>query len=229
MNEKQDYVYKERDSGGKELLSMLIYRPIARFLLEKIFKHANVTPNQISCMSLGLVAAGCLFFAFTAYPYFLIGFLFLHAGYAFDMLDGMYARYKGLSSKYGKWFDPFVDVIKVVLLFSALSYGSFTATNRPLAFFWGMLGMANAIMVFYIMNTREHVIKRPPFELKLQKNIYLGYEINFYWVLSLIGLFNLVYQGLVFLATFGALAWIKLYLSFRQYYYKHKEEIESEQ
>ena len=228
MNDVKDFTYKERDRGHKELLSMLIYRPFAKFLLNRMFKNSNLTPNQISFISLVLVLIGCVFFAFSPYPYMLMGFLFLHLGYAFDMLDGVYARYKELSSKYGKWFDPFLDTIKVAFLFISLSYGSFLAKGNPLVLLWGMMAMANSLITYYVMNTKEHVIKETTFQVKISNNVYLGYEISLYWALLIMGLFDAVYIGMLLLGTVGAFTWIKLYVSFRREYYSRKDEIESE-
>lgn len=226
MDGSKNYIYKERDSGSKELFSMLIYRKLANILLLNVFKNLSVTPNQISFISLVIVAAGSYFFAFTEYPYILIGALLLHIGYVFDMLDGQYARYKGLSSKFGQWFDPFLDVIKVTFIFISLSYGAYVSTDNPAVFMWGLVAMANSFLTCYIMNTRSQVFKSKGFEIKLKKDIYVGYEITLYLALTFFIVFNIVYQGLIFMATIGALSWIKVYVTLRRNYLKHKEEIE---
>ena len=226
MDSKKDFVYREKDAGHKELFSMLIYRPAAKFLMVNIFKYIKTTPNQITFFSLVLTIVSSCFFAFARYPYMLIGVFFLHLGYIFDMLDGQYARYKGLSSKFGQWFDPFLDVIKAAFIFISLSYGSYTADNNPIALIWGLVGLTHCFLAYYIMNTRNQIIKGHTFEIRLKNNIYVGYEISLYWFVTLMVVFNRVYLGLVLLGTIGALGWIKVYITLKNYYLKHKEEIE---
>lgn len=226
MKTEIDPTYKERDAGNKELFSMLIYRPIAKFLLNTIFKHLNITPNQISFISLLVMIAASWFFAFTSYPLIIIGALLVSLGYVFDMLDGQYARYKGLSGKFGHWFDPFIDTIKAVFLFIGLSYGLYSRQNEALALLWGSVAMAQALLTFYVMNTRSQIIKGPTFEVKIG-NIYIGYEISLYLTITAFVVVNRIYGGLIFLATVGALSWIKLYISLTRYYNKHKDEIEN--
>ena len=222
-----DTMYKAMDAGNKEFFSMIIYRPAANFLLNAIFKYLNVTPNQISFLSLVIAAFASFFFAFSEYPYVLAGVLLLHLTYTFDMLDGQYARFKGLSSKYGKWFDPFIDIIKAAFIFLALSYRVYCETsNDPNAFIFGFLAMINSFLTFYILNTRGQMIKGPTFEVKPAGNIYVGYEISLYWALSFFIIINRPYAGLIFLATAGALSWIKCYITLRNYYFKNKAEIE---
>jgi phosphatidylglycerophosphate synthase len=226
MRSAKNFTYKEMDAGHKEFLSMLIYRPIANFMLNRVFRHTNVTPNQITLFSLAIIIIASSFFAFSRYPLVLIGILFLHLGYALDMLDGQYARYKGLSSKFGQWLDPFIDVIKGAFLYTSLSYGTYLAENNPLVFLWGIIALTNTFLTFYILNTRGQIMKGHNFELKLKKYVYVGYEISLYWVMSIAVLFNKVHVGLIFLATAGAFSWIKPYITFMRYCKMHKEQIE---
>lgn len=226
MNNKKNYIYKERDAGHKELFSMLIYRPLADKLLTGVFKYIDTTPNQISFLSMIIVAAGSYFFAFTRYPYNLVGVLLLHLGYTIDMLDGQYARYKGLTSKFGQWLDPFFDLIKSAFIFISLSYGAYAVEKKPACLIWGMVALTHSLLTYYAINTRSQIRKGHSFEVKLKKNIYVGYEITSYWAVTFIVIFNALYAGLIFMATIGALSWIKVYITLKKYYMKHREEIE---
>jgi len=223
---ENNHTYKQRDGGGREILSMLIYRPVANFFLLTFVKNMKVTPNQISLFSLILMIVASWFFAFTQYPYILWGILFLHLGYVFDMLDGQYARYKGLSSKFGFWFDPFVDTIKAAFIFMALSYGAYVREGSPAVFIWGFIAMTQSFLAYYVLNTRGQIIKEKFFEVEIKKDIYLGYEVSLYWIISIFVILNSLYVGLIFLATAGAFGWIKPFLSLRKYYLTHKETIE---
>lgn len=222
----KDFVYKERDAGNKELFSMLIYRPIAKIMVLRAFKFINISPNIISIVSLLWVVVASIFFAFFTYPSIIIGALFLQLSYLFDVLDGQYARYKGMSTKFGQWLDPFLDTIKIVFLFISLSFGAFKAQGDPGMFVWGAIAMANSFLTFYIMNTRDKIIKSVTFEVKLAKNIYVGYEISLYLAVTLAVLFNKAHWALVFLATIGALSWIKVLATLIKYYAANKKLVE---
>lgn len=222
----EDHTYKKVDAGRKELFSMLIYRPLANILLNKIFKYVNITPNAISFFSLILAIAASCCFAFFNYPLIIIGVILLHLVYTFDMLDGQYARFKGLSSKFGQWFDPFIDTIKISFLYLALSYGAYRVNKDYTSFLWGIVALTNSFLSFYILNTRRLIVSEATFEVKVKNDIYVGYEISLYWALSFFVIINRVYEGLIFLAVIGALSWIKLFISLRRYYYKNKTRIE---
>jgi phosphatidylglycerophosphate synthase len=227
MADMKDFMYKGRDAGNKELFSMLFYRPAANFLLNSVFKHLNVTPNQITMLSLFIAVSGCAFFAFSAYPYVIIGVILLHLVYTLDMLDGQYARYKGLSSKFGKWFDAFIDVIKIAFIFLSLSYRAYYARGGDSsAFIFGFIALTNSFLTEYILNTREQIIKGATFEIKPAKDIYIGYEISLYIALSFFIVIDKIYTGLIFLAVAGALSWIKCYMTLHRYYFKNKKEID---
>lgn len=221
------YLYKAADAGNRELFSMIIYRPAARFLLLGIFRHSGITPNQVSLLSLAVLIAASLFFASGDYFSMIIGVCLLHLTYTFDMLDGQLARYKGLSSKFGKWLDPFLDSIKLVFLYASLSFAAFLNTKSPFAFFWGMPALANSLLTFYILNTRSQIIKTASFEVNLGNKIYVGYEISLYWTITVFVLLGKVFWGLVFLGTVGALAWIKTFITLYLYYRKNRQQIES--
>ncbi len=205
---------------------MLIYRPISNFLLDNVFKFTNITPNAISFFSLILAVAASYFFAFFNYPLIAIGVILLHLVYIFDTLDGQYARYKGLSSKFGQWFDPFMDTMKISFIYLALSYGAYSPNKNYATFLWGIIALTNSFLSFYILNTRRLIVDEATFEVKVKKNIYVGYEVSLYWAISFFVIVNRIYEGLIFLAVFGALSWIKLFISVRRYYYKNKYRIE---
>lgn len=228
MENNFDPTYKHRDAGNKELFSMIIYRPLAKIIYLKFAKNLNITPNQISVFSLLITIIGAWFFAFSVYPVIIWGVFFVHLGYVFDMLDGQYARYKGLASKYGQWFDPFIDLNKAAFIMIALSYGAYKSSNNPLAFVWGMVAFTNTVFTYYIMNTRGQIIKGHSFEVKFKKNIYIGYEIVFYYMVSFFVIINKTYAGLIFLSTVGIFSWIKVFATLRKYYYTNKTEIENE-
>ena len=99
---------------------------------------------------------------------------------------------------------------------------------NPKALIWGGVALTQALLSYYILNTRSQVVPDSAFEVKLAKNIYVGYEISLYWAITIPVLFNKVYWGLMFLATAGAFGWIKVFISLRRHYTKNREKIENQ-
>ncbi len=209
MANTKDFMYKGRDAGHKEFFSMLIYRPIANFVLNKLVRHMKVTPNQISLFSLLMVFVGCVVFVKNPYPYSLVFVIFLHLGYLFDVLDGQYARYKGLESKYGQWFDAFLDTIKGALIFVSLSYKAYLIDHEPMVLLWGMVALIQSFLAFYALNSKEQVIEGS-FSIKLKRKVYVGYEASLYWAISLVVISNRLYYGLLFLGAVCAVTWLRV-------------------
>ncbi|MBP7216236.1 MAG: CDP-alcohol phosphatidyltransferase family protein [Candidatus Omnitrophica bacterium] len=222
MSEKDEFIYKEKDKGKKELLSMLIYRPVATQIVLRFMKQCTFSPNLISMVSLLLGIAASLIFALGRYPVIAWGVVLLHLSYLFDVLDGQYARYKNSSSAYGAWFDPFVDIIKAACLLIGLAYGAYQITGDAHVFLWSAFAMTHSFLTMYILNTRDKVPGSSAFEVVVRPNIYIGYEISLYWIISLFVLCNLVYLGLIVLGSVGALSWVKCFISVRRNYFLHR-------
>jgi phosphatidylglycerophosphate synthase len=214
-------MYRDRDSGGKELLSMLIYRPISNFIIERFERYIPFTPNQISFISFLTVSLGCLMFISGDRYFALLGVLFLHIGYIFDVMDGQWARYKGLSDAFGKWFDPFLDTIKGGFIFISLGYLAYRARPELSTFIVAMLAMMQSFLAFYVLNTKEQVVEIS-FSMKLPGKIYIGYEISLYWAISLVVVSGRYFEGLIFLALACLFTWVKAYISLVRNYRSQK-------
>ena len=82
-----------------------------------------LTPNQWTCISLGIGLASIWCVAAGSYPMGLLGALLFQAFYWVDSWDGDVARIKGMSSRWGGWLDVFVDMVVQVGLAFALAQG----------------------------------------------------------------------------------------------------------
>jgi phosphatidylglycerophosphate synthase len=115
-----------------------IVRPPASLVVKALFK-TNVTPNQLTLASLvfgalaGLVYTGGrpLFFA-------LAGCLVLIST-ILDAADGMLARAKAMTSRYGAYLDLFLDRIADFLVLAGATYGYFKYTGRRTFLVFGFI------------------------------------------------------------------------------------------
>lgn len=111
--------------------------PVSRFLI-----RMPVTPNQVTTGSLvcALSAAWC--FATPGDDTQSLGALLFFAFYLLDNCDGEIARAKGLSSRFGQYYDTFVDWLGHAALFLGLASG--VAAERH-SDWWLWFGAAAAL------------------------------------------------------------------------------------
>lgn len=219
---KENNIYKPEDKGGKELFSMIIYRPIANIILIRFLKDSSLTPNMVSVISLIMALIASYLFYLHDYKHLIIGAFFLHMAYFFDVMDGQLARYKNMSSQFGRLFDAALDVVKVAFLFLAISSGIYMQTHNPLVLILGFIALSNAFLTFYMMVGKRLFMQSDSFAVKLKGNVYVGYEISLYLIITIFALINNLYIGLLFLATLGSLGWIKIFISMYGIHIKSK-------
>jgi phosphatidylglycerophosphate synthase len=81
---------------------------------------SGVTPNQITCIGLLLVFINCGFYLLYRDAFWLgVG---LSLSFAFDSLDGVIARLKGMQSKFGAYLDAVVDRCQEIAAFFAIAW-----------------------------------------------------------------------------------------------------------
>ena len=218
----ENNIYKPEDKGCKELFSMIIYRPIANIMLQRFLKDSSISPNMVSVTSLIMALIASYLFYLQDYKYLILGSFFLNVAYLFDVLDGQLARYKNMASQFGRLFDSMLDVIKMSILFLAISGGIYVQTHNPLVLIWGFIALSNTFLTCYMMLGRKLFMQSDSFTVTLKNNVYIGYEVSLYLILTFFALINSLYIGLLFLATLGSLSWIKIFINMYGVHIKSK-------
>ncbi len=87
--------------------------------ISPIFYELNMTPNQITTLSLifGILSMYCLY-----NDRLESAFIFYLIQYLFDCLDGYYARKYNMQSKFGDYYDHFKDWFVAIGIFIILLY-----------------------------------------------------------------------------------------------------------
>ena len=106
----------------EEFFDLFFYRPLA-FILVKIIYSTNITPNQLTVISIifGL-AAGCVYAIGTPSSLVLAAILFMLYN-IFDCSDGMLARLKKNGTHTGRIIDGIADYITAAAVFTGLGMG----------------------------------------------------------------------------------------------------------
>jgi len=100
----------------EEILDLIIYRPIS-FLFVKLIYRTNITPNQISIIS--MIFGMAVFFLLYpgTYIYIVLGGIAIFTSNVLDCADGQLARLKKNGTKVGRVIDGFIDYITGASIF----------------------------------------------------------------------------------------------------------------
>lgn len=102
--------------------------------------RAGLTPNQVTALGLGLIVA-----VSGAYLWHGVDWIYglsLAVAFAFDALDGAVARQRGMSTKFGGYFDAVVDRYQELIVLAAIAW---VHDLWALAFF----GFSGAVITSY--------------------------------------------------------------------------------
>ena len=196
MNIKSRYLEISKHRKYFDVFTNKIYYPIATYLCVLI-SSTNITPNQITFISIGLESLAIYFIITNFIKYNLIIVILLQLGWIFDLMDGMLARYKKMGffsetnpSIKGYYLDAVSDHVLKFLVISAFIF------QLSKSHIWGFqLGiiflMIHAITQleysmrnFILVTTKQKTKKLNPNEYSfltqlvlVSNNIYLFYLI----------------------------------------------------
>jgi len=192
------------------LLETLFYRKISMNITKLLIK-TNITPNQVTFLSLvfALIAAVFFFLSYYGYKYLVIGAIFTQIALLFDYVDGEIARYKNLTSKFGGWFDCIADRIKYISMISALSISLYLKTANPIVLILGMFSILNLLMMNIVRLAARHYIKPKFYYAVSIKKTYISEVATISGIITIGALLNQVYYTLLIFATLGVLVWLK--------------------
>ena len=103
-----------------------ISRPLASLLVRLAYPTA-VTPNQLTVIALGLSLASAVLFAQGRAGASLLAAVLCQVSLVFDCADGMLARARGTSSRFGSYLDLFLDRIADFCVLIGIAIGNFRA------------------------------------------------------------------------------------------------------
>lgn len=136
-----------------ETLTLYILRPIA-FIFVKMLYPTNITPNQVSLMSIIVgMLSGYFFSRGDVTSYFIAGILYFFC-LVLDCVDGMIARLKKNGTPVGRIVDGFADYIVGISVYIGLGIGfskGFVQIDFWPYSYWLLLVIAAASHIFHAM------------------------------------------------------------------------------
>lgn len=150
-------------------------RTVSHYFAFGFFK-IGFSPNLVSFLSLVLCAISAALIVYNRSMMFLIiAAAIWWLGAILDAADGDLARYINVRSKFGGWFDSFLDRCKEFLIFAVFGYFAWIHYANPLFLLLGILSIYSNVMSGYVSDTKKLFLegKRSP-SVKVGKKFIFG-------------------------------------------------------
>jgi phosphatidylglycerophosphate synthase len=137
------------------IIDRYIIRKISGFITG-LLVNTPVTPNQVTIISLILGIASAAFFSHGAHTYTIIAGLFYFISTVFDQCDGEVARYKQMTSDFGKTFDIIVDSIVNATITIGITIAIYKTNGSGLSIMAGLLAMTGIVISLLLTTYFSH-------------------------------------------------------------------------
>jgi len=138
------------------------------------FLHTNITPNQVTLLSLSAGLLGCVLITLPSY-YPILGVILFQFWIIFDMVDGEIARYRDVCSLTGAFFDRLNTAIVEAGIFSSLSYALYLEFQDTRSFIFG-LSASISILLLKIIFSYLHIAALEPILHKKHTEMFKKYK-----------------------------------------------------
>ncbi|MBN4080889.1 CDP-alcohol phosphatidyltransferase family protein [Caldithrix abyssi] len=120
-----------------EWWSSFVTAPIGILLNVIVVDWSILNPNRLTTLSFITSLFGAAFILPYSYQNFVTAAILIQFSHVLDCMDGQMARYRGISSPAGSFYDKIVDFIKIFLFFAAVSFTAFEETQNITVVFLG--------------------------------------------------------------------------------------------
>jgi len=120
-----------------EWWSSFVTAPIGILLNMIVVDWPILNPNRITTISFISALLGAAYILPFSYQNFLIAAMLIQLSHVLDCMDGQMARYRGISSPAGSFYDKIADSIKIFIFFAAVSFTAFEETHNIVVVFLG--------------------------------------------------------------------------------------------
>lgn len=141
MNEKLKRLWETKNKDD-EWWSSFVTAPLAVVFNYVVVDIKWLTPNLITLFSFITSLASVVFIIIGGFINFIIAAVLIHLSHILDCMDGQMARYRGVSSKSGAYFDKLTDQVQVTLWFGAIGYAAYAQSQNVLPVFLAFAGVA---------------------------------------------------------------------------------------
>ena len=150
MSVLADYIKSLKRLEVEEPADIYLFRPLA-FLLVKLIYRTNITPNQITLVSLIVGILSGVSFGAGRRPEVILGGLIYGLSIVLDCADGQLARLKKNGTRLGRILDGLIDYLVTVAVYLGIGIGLAPASGHPLLW-WVILAATGASHVFHSLS-----------------------------------------------------------------------------
>ncbi len=149
MNEKFIKLWETKNKND-EWWSSFVTSPLAICLNWFVVDVRWITPNLLTAISfIAALLASALILTETRQA-FICAALLINGSLVLDCMDGQMAKYRGISSRFGSYFDKVSDQIKIFAWFGAVAYVSFLETGSIVPVFLAFTGVTFYSLRVYV-------------------------------------------------------------------------------
>lgn len=135
-------------------LDRYINRPIAALLVRAVVR-TSLTPNHLTIAAFIIGSVGAFFYLGGDHRSFVIAGILIYVSTILDGADGMLARSKNLSTRFGAYLDLYLDRVTDFLVFGAMMTGYYYQSGRLGFYILSLIGLA-----MYMLMTVAYYIER---------------------------------------------------------------------
>lgn len=178
MNLFQEYKNSLKKIEVEEFFDLYFYRPLG-FILVKGVYNTDITPNQLTLISMILGILGGICYSFGDYKAFMAGAILYLLYDVFDCSDGQLARLKNNGTAVGRILDGIADYVVSIALYVGLGFGLTNNSSNPLMVWILVIAAAisnathSGLLDYYRNRYLDYVLNRASIldeELKIFKN-----------------------------------------------------------
>jgi len=211
-SKKNSKIKKDKEN----LIAKIIYRPLSE-PIAIFLSRFNITPNQVTCLSIFFSVFSGALFSFGVWKYSLLGSLLLQITVLTDHVDGNLARFTNQSSRFGEFWDDMANKLIKFFVLLGMSFGAYRQTGEPMILFFGSIAIFNitysSFLVSFIHNLKKELgITESLSIMPGKKGSIFPASLTIYAVITFGGLTNLLWFPILFLTTF-VIIWIKQILN----------------
>ena len=120
-----------------EWWSSFVTAPIGILLNMIVVDWPILNPNRLTALSFISALLGAAYILPFSYQNFVAAAILIQLSHVLDCMDGQMARYRGISSPAGSFYDKIADFIKIFIFFAAVSFTVFEESNNITVVFLG--------------------------------------------------------------------------------------------
>ncbi len=149
MDEKFVRLWETKNKND-EWWSSFVTSPLAILVNWVVVDFKWLSPNLITLFSLitALIASGLIVLGGTYN--FVAAAILINISHILDCMDGQMAKYRGVSSRFGNFFDKVTDQIQIFFWFSAIAYAGYVQTQDVIVVFLAFTGVTFYSLRVYV-------------------------------------------------------------------------------